>query len=56
MQFRSRHREDETTEGGELLRPFGPGQIAFQFGRVVELSFGGHDNLAVRTKTEAYYE
>ena len=35
MQFRSRHVENEIEEGGELLRPFGPRQIPFQFGCVV---------------------
>jgi hypothetical protein len=35
MQFRIRHLEDETVGGGELLRPFGPGQIALKFSHVV---------------------
>src|ERR1700722_14725214 len=35
MQCRIRHLEDETMGGGELLRPFGPGQIALQFSHLV---------------------
>src|SRR3984957_17500037 len=35
MQCRIRHLEDETMGGGELLRPFGPGQIALQFSNLV---------------------
>jgi hypothetical protein len=35
MQFRIGHLEDEIMEGGELLRPFGPGQIAFHLTQVV---------------------
>jgi len=35
MQFRIGHLEDEIMEGGELLRPFGPRQIALKFGHIV---------------------
>jgi hypothetical protein len=35
MQFRIGHLEDEIMEGGELLRPFGPRQIALKFSHIV---------------------
>jgi len=35
MQFRIGHLEDEIIEGGELLRPFGPRQIALKFSHIV---------------------
>jgi hypothetical protein len=35
MQFRIGHLEDEIMENGELLRPFGPRQIALKFSHIV---------------------